>query len=86
MEPRGDINRRNLARAFYQRACEDRDVARLLLKEGKFADAALHSQQSGEKAIKSFLVTQNHFLTTHVVSGELSCIIEELNIPEGEPL
>ena len=86
MEPRGDVSQRNLSRAFYKRACEDRDVARLLLKEGKYADAALHSQQCGEKAIKSFLVIQNRFLTTHIVSGELSRIIEELNITDGEDL
>jgi len=86
MEPGGDINRRNLARAFCKRACEDRDVARILLKEGKYADSALHSQQCGEKAIKSFLVIQNRFLTSHIVSGELSRIIEEQNIPDGEHL
>jgi len=86
MEPGGDINRRNLARAFYKRACEDRDVAQILLKEGKYADSALHSQQCGEKAIKSFLVIQNRFLTSHIVSGELSRIIEEQNIPDGEHL
>ena len=86
MEPRGDINRRNLARAFYQRACEDRDVAQILLKEGKYADVALHSQQCGEKAIKSFLVIQNRFLTSHIVFGELSRIVEEQNIPDGEHL
>ena len=83
MESRGDLNRRNLARAFYQRACEDREVARILLKEGKYADSALHSQQCGEKAIRSFLVVQNRFLTTHIVSGELSRIIEEQNIPHS---
>ncbi len=86
MEPGGDINRRNLAQAFYQRACEDLDVAKILLKNGKYADAALHSQQCGEKAIKSFLVIQNRFLTSHIVSGELSRIIEEQNIPEGAHL
>ena len=86
MEPGGDINRRNLARAFYRRACEDRDVAQILLKEGKYADSALHSQQCGEKAIKSFLVIQNRFLTSHIVSGEFSRIIEEQNIPDGEHL
>ena len=83
MESRGDLNRCNLARAFYQRACEDREVARILLKEGKYADSALHSQQCGEKAIKSFLVVQNRFLTSHIVSGELSRIIEEQNIPNS---
>ena len=58
MEPRGNMNRHNLAQAFYRRACEDRDVAQILLKEGKYADAALHSQQCGEKAIKAFLVIE----------------------------
>lgn len=51
------------------------------IKKGKYADSALHSQQCGEKAIRSFLVVQNRFLTTHIVSGELSRIIEEQNIP-----
>ena len=55
-------------------------------KEGKYADSALHSQQCGEKAIKSFLVIQNRFLTSHIVSGEFSRIIEEQNIPDGEHL
>ena len=52
----------------------------------KYADSALHSQQCGEKAIKSFLVIQNRFLTSHIVSGEFSRIIEEQNIPDGEHL
>ena len=55
-------------------------------KEGKYADSALHSQQCGEKAIKSFLVIQNRFLTSYIVSGEFSRIIEEQNIPDGEHL
>ena len=45
----------------------------------------LHYTRSNaeKKAIKSFLVVQNRFLTSHIVSGELSRIIEEQNIPNS---
>jgi len=45
----------------------------------------LHYTRSNaeKKAIKSFLVVQNRFLTSHIVSGELSRIIEEQNIPHS---
>jgi len=54
MESRGDLNRRNLARAFYQRACEDREVARILLKEGNMQ--ILHYTRSNAVKRRS-----NHF-------------------------
>ena len=72
----------NLAKAFVQRAKADMRSAEALLNSGSYADSAYHAQQCAEKMVKSLLILENQFLRTHIVSGPLEDIIDNIDDKE----
>lgn len=66
-----------LCKKFLNRAKEDLDVAEILLKKGKYADSAYHSQQAAEKAGKALLILEKKFISDHIISGIISKVLDE---------
>ena len=77
MEPGGDINRRNLARAFYRRACEDRDVAQILLKEGKYVSTPKVVQTNSSVFLPIPYMGKNNILT--MISSRETNLLQKSN-------
>lgn len=55
-------------RDWLSEALEDLSVARILLREGKYAASCFHSQQAAEKASKALLLLLGRFEPGHSVS------------------
>ncbi len=70
-----------LAREFLVKAKSDMESAEILLKNGKYEDAAYHFQQASEKAVKALLIVHKKFESTHIVSP----IFEKIRISEKIP-
>ena len=67
----------NLAKMLIRKAVDDLKSAKVLLKNGQYADSTYHSQQCAEKIVKAFLVLKQNFVADHLVSGVLRRVVRK---------
>lgn len=75
-----------LAKLFMTRAEGDLKSAKVLLDAERYADAAYHSQQAAEKAVKSLLLLNKIDVREHLISSYFVRNISPLLPPEKDQL